>query len=298
MSVHPSALAAMVRKSLKPEVPAGSVKLNSFLVSKPRKVSEFAKHKKLKETGSKKSKKTRQSNSEPSIAKPQLSSSAEDPVQRKLVGEKTAESINLISASIESYCADPVHNDLLSELVGTKPVPMISSSQYHVLTVDDSRIDQRVVEKLLMTSSFKVTTVNSALRALELLGLSDSCPSSVKKPDINLIMTDYCMPEMTGYDLLKRVKADTSALKEIPVVVMSSENDSIRIERCLAEGAEEFIIKPVQMADVKRLRGHLRPVNSTSGSSSATASGSSDFTCGSKRKAESSDPQEVNNMTK
>lgn len=47
---------------------------------------------------------------------------------------------------------------------------------------------------------------------------------------MNLIMTDYCMPEMTGYDLLKIVKA-SSAFKEIPVIVMSSENDSNRIER-------------------------------------------------------------------
>jgi CheY-like chemotaxis protein len=47
---------------------------------------------------------------------------------------------------------------------------------------------------------------------------------------VNLIMTDYCMPGMTGYDLLKIVKA-SSAFKEIPVIVMSSENDPNRIER-------------------------------------------------------------------
>lgn len=40
------------------------------------------------------------------------------------------------------------------------------------------------------------------------------------------------MPEMTGYDLLKIVKA-SSAFKEIPVIVMSSENDSNRIKRYL-----------------------------------------------------------------
>ncbi|XP_024360075.1 two-component response regulator ARR4 [Physcomitrium patens] len=280
----------MVRKSLEPEVSNESIVLDSIQDSKPPKVAET----KLQDMGFDKPKKARQSYSETSKATAPPTCT-EDPVQRKVVGETTAESISLISASIESYCAESVQKELRSDLVGIKPVPVVSSFQYHVLAVDDSRIDQRVIEKLLKTSSYKVTTVNSALRALELLGLSDSSPSSIKKLDINLIMTDYCMPEMTGYDLLKRVKADTSALKEIPVVVMSSENDSNRIERCLAEGAEEFIIKPVQMADVKRLRGHIRPVHTTSDTSSGTASENSGSTCGSKRKmVEPTDTSEVN----
>nr|XP_024357787.1 two-component response regulator ORR5-like [Physcomitrium patens] len=83
-------------------------------------------------------------------------------------------------------------------------------------------------------------------------------------------MTDYFMPEMTGYDLLKRVKAKSSALKEIPVVLMSSENDSHRIRRCLAEGADAFLTKPVQLADVKRLRGYIRRQSSPSSSSGGT----------------------------
>jgi len=159
-------------------------------------------------------------------------------------------------------------------------VPSISDFEYHVLTVDDSKLDQKVVERLLKTSSYKVTAVNSALRALEYLGLSESCPPAAKtnRVTVNLIMTDYCMPEMTGYDFLKKLKA-SSAFKEIPVIVMSSENDSNRIESCLAEGAEEFLIKPVKMEDVKRLQGHIRP-----GSISPTTTTT---TCGGKRKAPS-----------
>ncbi|KAH7442251.1 hypothetical protein KP509_03G078600 [Ceratopteris richardii] len=64
------------------------------------------------------------------------------------------------------------------------------------------------------------------------------------------------MPGMTGYDLLKRVK-ETSALKEIPVVIMSSENVPNRIQRCLEEGAKEFIMKPVKLTDVERLKLHI-----------------------------------------
>lgn len=127
--------------------------------------------------------------------------------------------------------------------------------EVHVLAVDDSLIDRKVVEKLLKTSAYKVTAVDSGKRALEILETLGSV--SVDAYEINLIITDYCMPGMTGYDLLKRIKG-TSALKEIPVVIMSSENVPNRIKRCLAEGAEDFLLKPLQPADVKRLRGHVR----------------------------------------
>jgi CheY-like chemotaxis protein len=45
-----------------------------------------------------------------------------------------------------------------------------------------------------------------------------------------MIITDYWMPEMTGYELLKKVK-ESSKLKQIPVVIMSSENVQTRISR-------------------------------------------------------------------
>ncbi|MCO5603356.1 hypothetical protein L7F22_057506 [Adiantum nelumboides] len=129
----------------------------------------------------------------------------------------------------------------------------------HVLAVDDSLIDRKVIERLLTSSAYKVTAVDSGSRALDILGLGGEAFTSVSLNafDINLIITDYCMPGMSGYDLLKKVK-ESSVLREIPVVIMSSENVPHRIRRCLDEGAEDFLLKPVKPADVKRLCGHVR----------------------------------------
>ncbi|XP_072975807.1 two-component response regulator ORR3-like [Typha angustifolia] len=138
-----------------------------------------------------------------------------------------------------------------------------AETQFHVLAVDDSLIDRKLIERLLKTSSYQVTTVDSGSKALELLGLMDvqtDPPSSAstdhQEIEVNLIITDYYMPGMTGYDLLKKIK-ESSSLKDIPVVVMSSENAPSMINRCLEGGAEEFFHKPVQLADMKRLRHHL-----------------------------------------
>ncbi|KAG6603321.1 Two-component response regulator ARR9, partial [Cucurbita argyrosperma subsp. sororia] len=143
---------------------------------------------------------------------------------------------------------------------------MVSDSKFHVLAVDDSVIDRKLIERLLKTSSYQVTTVDSGSKALEFLGYdsgNNSIPSLAsnhhhhhQEVDVNLVITDYCMPEMTGYDLLKKIKG-SKALRNIPVVIMSSENVPARINRCLEEGAEEFFLKPVRLSDVNRLRPHM-----------------------------------------
>ncbi|XP_044476296.1 two-component response regulator ARR5-like isoform X2 [Mangifera indica] len=129
-----------------------------------------------------------------------------------------------------------------------------SDEELHVLAVDDSYVDRKVIERLLKVSACKVTTVESGIRALQYLGL-DGRKSSVDFDalKVNLIMTDYSMPGMTGYELLKKIK-ESSAFREIPVVIMSSENILTRIDRCLEEGAEEYIVKPVKLSDVRRLK--------------------------------------------
>ncbi|MCO5597766.1 hypothetical protein L7F22_051848 [Adiantum nelumboides] len=99
------------------------------------------------------------------------------------------------------------------------------------------------------------TTVDSGQRALKIWETLDSI--TVEAIEINLILIDYDMLEMTGYDLLKIVKG-TSSLKNISMVHLSFENVSNRVKRCLAEGAEDFFFKPLQPADMKRFQGHMR----------------------------------------
>ncbi|OMO54983.1 hypothetical protein COLO4_36281 [Corchorus olitorius] len=131
------------------------------------------------------------------------------------------------------------------------------SEEVHVLAVDDSLVDRKVIERLLRISSCKVTAVDSGIRALQFLGLDEEKNNNgFDGLKVDLIITDYCMPGMTGYELLKKIK-ESSAFREIPVVIMSSENILTRIDRCLEEGAEDFIVKPVKLSDVKRIKDYM-----------------------------------------
>jgi two-component response regulator ARR-A family len=103
-------------------------------------------------------------------------------------------------------------------------VPVDASElEKHVLAVDDSSVDRTMIARILRGSRYRVTVVESATRALELFALG-------LLPNVSMIITDYWMPRMTGYELLKRVK-ESVALRSIPVVIMSLENVPTRITR-------------------------------------------------------------------
>ncbi|WOL12690.1 hypothetical protein Cni_G21457 [Canna indica] len=133
--------------------------------------------------------------------------------------------------------------------------------EVRVLVVDDSPVDRRIVEGLLKGSGemFQVIAVDSGKKAMQVLGLEEG-KSKSDDEKIDIILTDYCMPEMTGYDLLKFVKEQTYP-KSIPVFIMSSENEPQRVSRCRAIGAEDFILKPLRTKDVEKLRDFARPAS-------------------------------------
>ncbi|PWA31604.1 CheY-like superfamily [Artemisia annua] len=125
----------------------------------------------------------------------------------------------------------------------------------HVLVVDDNVVDRRIAERLFIHSAWKVTTADSGKKALELLSQGEGALANInyQGPKIDLIVTDYRMPGMTGYKLLKRVK-ESPDTKAIPVIVVSSDNIPTLIEKCLKRGAQDFILKPLKQSDVNNIK--------------------------------------------
>jgi two-component system chemotaxis response regulator CheY len=61
---------------------------------------------------------------------------------------------------------------------------------------------------------------------------------------VNLIMTDLNMPYMDGMELIKTLKTDPN-LSDIPVLMVTTENDAMEKERALQFGADGYVVKPV-----------------------------------------------------
>ena len=60
-----------------------------------------------------------------------------------------------------------------------------------------------------------------------------------------LVLLDLNLPDMSGTDILVRIKAETSPLKRTPVVVLTTTDDRAEIQRCYDLGCNVYITKPV-----------------------------------------------------
>ncbi|MCP3921453.1 MAG: response regulator [Desulfobacterales bacterium] len=102
-----------------------------------------------------------------------------------------------------------------------------------VLVVEDSKMISGIVERGLSQAGFQVVTAENGQEALN---------EMVRKtPD--LILSDIEMPLMDGLEFCKTVQRD-SKYKNIPFVVMSTNNSRGIMKRMLSEGAETFVTKP------------------------------------------------------
>lgn len=62
----------------------------------------------------------------------------------------------------------------------------------------------------------------------------------------DLVLLDLMMPEMDGLELLCFMKSNEK-LKDIPVIIMSSDGEMQSVATCMNNGAKDYLIKPIRM---------------------------------------------------
>ena len=92
----------------------------------------------------------------------------------------------------------------------------------------------------------------SGLPIENILEASDGVEGLIKLRDhsINLILSDINMPNMDGEEFVRQVKAD-KALREIPVLMITTDNSTARVLRLRQLGAQGYICKPFTPEMVK-----------------------------------------------
>lgn len=117
-----------------------------------------------------------------------------------------------------------------------------------ILVVDDDETVRLVVSAILEQEGHSVSHVRNGQEAMMVARLG--------WPDV--ILTDVIMPVMDGFELVSRLKADPSTA-HIPTIVMTSLGDSSARHRALDAGAEDFVTKPADEAELlTRVGNHLR----------------------------------------
>ncbi|HYC14683.1 MAG TPA: response regulator, partial [Stellaceae bacterium] len=117
-----------------------------------------------------------------------------------------------------------------------------------VLVVDDVEVNVKLLEAKLASEYFHVIPANSGAMALQL--------AKRERPDI--VLLDVMMPQMDGFEVCRRLKADPDTA-DIPVVMVTALSDTSERVRGLEAGADDFLTKPVSdIALFSRVRSLVR----------------------------------------
>jgi two-component system, chemotaxis family, chemotaxis protein CheY len=107
---------------------------------------------------------------------------------------------------------------------------------FNILIVDDSKTIRSILSKTLRLTSLEINQIFEAGNGKEAL-------ECLQANWIDLVLTDLNMPVMTGIELVGAM-ADDGLLKDIPVIVISTDGSSTRIEELKEKGVREYVRKP------------------------------------------------------
>jgi two-component system, sensor histidine kinase and response regulator len=107
-----------------------------------------------------------------------------------------------------------------------------------IIVVDDDAISRRLVGAVLRKHSFEVVELASGKEAIDFLQ---------GHGPVKLVISDVVMPEVDGFDMLRFMKAD-QRFKKIPVILVTSLNDTESVMKGIELGAADYVTKPVMGA--------------------------------------------------
>lgn len=102
------------------------------------------------------------------------------------------------------------------------------------LVVDDFSTMRRIVRNLLKELGFN--NIDEAEDGADAL-------RKLRGGDFQIVISDWNMPNMTGLDLLKSIRAD-AALKDLPVLMVTAEAKKVNIIAAAQAGASGYVVKP------------------------------------------------------
>src|ERR671921_2901821 len=103
------------------------------------------------------------------------------------------------------------------------------------IVVDDSRAMRLILRRIVGQLGFEVIEAEDGRAALDALAALDGVPE--------LALVDWNMPNMNGLEFVTTARADPR-LREMSLVMVTTESEQSQIVRALAAGAHEYVIKP------------------------------------------------------
>lgn len=104
-----------------------------------------------------------------------------------------------------------------------------------LLVVDDSSTMRRIIKNTLQRLGFNdVLEAEHGVEAWQIME---------RTPDINVLITDWNMPEMNGLDLVRKVRAEKK-YENMPIIMVTTEGGKAEVITALKAGVNNYIVKP------------------------------------------------------
>ncbi len=118
-----------------------------------------------------------------------------------------------------------------------------------IFIVDDIPANLKILIEALKSPNYEILFATNGSTALKI--------ATSEMPD--LILLDVTMPEMDGYEVCKKLKADDAKTKNIPVIFITARDEEEEETKGLELGAVDYITKPIRPAIVlARVKTHLK----------------------------------------
>jgi diguanylate cyclase (GGDEF)-like protein/PAS domain S-box-containing protein len=112
----------------------------------------------------------------------------------------------------------------------------MNPEQGRLLIVDDNEMNRDMFARRLVRNGYVVDVVENAQQLME----------RVKKNDVDLVLLDIEMPEISGLDALQALRDDYSSI-QLPIIMVTAKSQSEDIVKALSMGANDYLTKPVDL---------------------------------------------------
>jgi CheY-like chemotaxis protein len=151
---------------------------------------------------------------------------------------------SLLRSGFDGYIAKPIDvATFASEISGyleatTVSPPAVEPSEVSILVVDDTPANVRLLEEMLVARNYRVEVATTGGEALD----------AVRRVRPQLVLLDVQLPDIDGFEVCRRLRADR-ATETLPVVMVTASVGKERL-RALEVGADDFLSKPFDQAEL------------------------------------------------
>jgi two-component system sensor histidine kinase EvgS len=155
---------------------------------------------------------------------------------------------SIVGRGTEITCRLPVVLEAPASVVSTTVAPVAQDAplalRQTVLVVEDHVLNQHVIAQQLETLGYPSTVAVTGAQALAAITEQD---------DLGLILLDCQLPDIDGYTLARRIRQLPGTSAHLPIVAISGASDPEHVERCYANGMNDVLLKPLQLAALARV---------------------------------------------